>query len=858
LVAAIFLAVGSTVSIFFAIEARFESQQSRKLSNQMKSANNDLERSRRSLNSRVYASDLALAQASLERGDAASARLLLDRYSSDGRRGFEWHYLNRLARGTTSPLEPEDQPLKTFAISPDGRLVAMAVLDKIAIRDLRTLQLTWFTWRRESDVGDVNTLTFSPDSSLLALFCDGAPPRLFSCGDGTPTGPSFDPVPNPINYPLGVWSPDGLWVAAASGESPIYVWDAANGRLVASFPAIGLSDQNSEGIPPVQAMAFHIKGQESELRLYFRDQTYDAWEIPSGEPLGSGCGPPYDCRAAAFTPNGDHLLVIDQVGIGQLLALDSKGSEEDSIDLPPFGVRPKQIVRAAISNDGQSIAAGLSNGTVLVANRYNNEFLSLNGHDGPIEKLAFHPDGRRVLSSTYAGHLFLRDPILAHPWRILETDGVIQNVAFTSDCRSLIAQVVYNQPDGDGGRFGGPEWLVRWDLASGRATRVWRSDVVGYWRLSPAGDRFVRFSHTSHVYALEEASENPRVLPVSIGPLGVAFAFDPNGRYLGFQSENKEGEGLQFRIVDTETGKAVDLDPLLIPPLRFDYAELALGPNGLQVAAFADRSPDIAIWDGTNGRIVRRLSLREHQGYRMKFDPTGKWLAVGCIQGETLVWNLQSDKDLPLVLQRSNSTIQELAFTPDGRLLAVAGTDEVVAFWDLEAHQEIATFRDTAARSLAFSPDGGFLAIVLLNGKIRLLDARPSSPEVLASREAAALLDFHLDPDAAVQEHISDDDPLDRSACDRVRAVIESDFTITDDVRRKALELLEPASRSYEVRRVMRAAIAIHHKGWDRLSRTEARAAALLEPSPLQDEILRQLAEEPIPSPSEPFHSHGN
>ena len=96
------------------------------------------------LRTRVYAGDIRLAHALWQRGEAAACRATLDRYRPQGGeidlRGWEWHYIDSLLRG--SPLESATfpSPAAKFesedhvprgiayhaAISPDGRLVASA------------------------------------------------------------------------------------------------------------------------------------------------------------------------------------------------------------------------------------------------------------------------------------------------------------------------------------------------------------------------------------------------------------------------------------------------------------------------------------------------------------------------------------------------------------------------------------------------------------------------------------------------------------------------------------------------------------------------------------------------------------
>jgi len=98
------------------------------------------------------------------------------------------------------------------------------------------------------------------------------------------------------------------------------------------------------------------------------------------------------------------------------------------------------------------------------------------------------------------------------------------------------------------------------------------------------------------------------------------------------------------------------------------------------------------------------------------FSPDGKLLAGGGYQ-EVLVWDLANAKLLKrLGVGQIGETVHAAAFHKDGRLLAVAhGTPQgpaAVTLFDVESGQPAASFQEPkdAIFSLAFSPDGNWLA----------------------------------------------------------------------------------------------------------------------------------------------------
>src|SRR5262249_25362612 len=107
------------------------------------------------------------------------------------------------------------------------------------------------------------------------------------------------------------------------------------------------------------------------------------------------------------------------------------------------------------------------------------------------------------------------------------------------------------------------------------------------------------------------------------------------------------------------------------------------------------------------------------------FSRDGRYLAAGNLDGIVKIWDAQTGAEVH-TLPRHGRFVRGLAFSPDGRLLAVGCEDEagMVKIWDLKTGR----FRDLpghkgAVIGLAFSPDGSILASACLDGNVRLWDA---------------------------------------------------------------------------------------------------------------------------------------
>ena len=109
------------------------------------------------------------------------------------------------------------------------------------------------------------------------------------------------------------------------------------------------------------------------------------------------------------------------------------------------------------------------------------------------------------------------------------------------------------------------------------------------------------------------------------------------------------------------------------------------------------------------------------------FSPDGKLLAVAQANGYVRLWNPVTGQPVgaPLLASTSpQSYVAGVAFSPDGKLLASAGGDGTVQLWNLATGQAVGTPLPAATsggvNAVAFSPDGTLLAAAYADGYVRL------------------------------------------------------------------------------------------------------------------------------------------
>src|SRR5262245_22263286 len=106
----------------------------------------------------------------------------------------------------------------------------------------------------------------------------------------------------------------------------------------------------------------------------------------------------------------------------------------------------------------------------------------------------------------------------------------------------------------------------------------------------------------------------------------------------------------------------------------------------------------------------------------LAFSPDGRTLAVACVKGAVTLSDASSGEERQ-VLSAHTDTVWAVTFSPDGRLLATGSRDSTARLWDAATGEEVGCLHHAGwVHGLAFSPDGRTLASGALDGTVRLWD----------------------------------------------------------------------------------------------------------------------------------------
>jgi RNA polymerase sigma factor (sigma-70 family) len=300
----------------------------------------------------------------------------------------------------------------------------------------------------------------------------------------------------------------------------------------------------------------------------------------------------------------------------------------------------------------------------------------------------------------------------------LPTDAVLRlgSVRF----RNRSSQGVAFSPDGKWLACGGSDpRILLWDPQTGKEMRTLLGPKQGVWALafSPDG-KYLAGAGFDGIVPLWDVATGKTVRQLKGVKDSVrAVAFSPKGDLLA------AGDAA-VRLWDAETGNVLHTFEVE----KGDISSVAFDPDGRVVAASCGDKA-VRVWDVAGGKLLHRLPVGLGAFAAVAFSADGKTLVtVG--EKETLLWDPASGKKLGALAGSKGGSCG--VFSPDGKLLAVGGSDQRVHVWDWQTRKELLQTRrhPDRVRSLAFSPDGQVLASVGDATPVHLWDTATGQPKL--------------------------------------------------------------------------------------------------------------------------------
>lgn len=391
---------------------------------------------------------------------------------------------------------------------------------------------------------------------------------------------------------------------------------------------------------------------------------------------------------------------------------------------------------------------------------------------GTASDVAWSPDGR-LMAIASTGGVFLYD---TQTWQVQQTipqsatdNNTVGELVFSPDGKSLFLVVEFRVT------------LFRYNLESGQLTRLFKNasfQILARPILSPNGEIFVLLSSSCNEngviqcrYALEirESATGTVLYTLQQGqPEGDhtinAAVFSPDGQLLAAASNDN-----LVRVWDVQNGQ-------LLHELaqESDVLDVTFSPDGRLIVAVG-RDAKVHGWDSQTGQAVftldgftqviqhvaylqagRKLLLGLYDGTFEQWDVDERFAPLGqndfklktsteraytrldttsnrifvspdtgrmalLVNGGVQIWNLQTGQ-METSLPEFLDSIDSLAFSPDGKLLAVGAAD--LHIWQMQPRRFLAALSvgGYGVKDIAFSPDGKQVALAVSQGGLQIWD----------------------------------------------------------------------------------------------------------------------------------------
>jgi eukaryotic-like serine/threonine-protein kinase len=684
-------------------EANAQRDEAQRQRDEVKTLYDKLAAREQELQRTLYASNINLAKHAWDAGSFARARELLaqtrPKSGETDFRGFEWHYLFRRSQGALLTI-PQARNIHSVVSSPDGKRLATAGRPGVKVWDIQTGKEILSLKGGASASGDFQKcLAYSPDGKRLAAFGGDTPG---SAGSRPMT--VWNAETGNVLYSIDAeclsiaFSPDGKRLAAAG-------WLQEGERLIGEVKI--RDSETGQAILTLRGARGGVAFSPDGKRLYSNTKV---WDSQTGQELLSLKGHVGSVSAIAYSPDGKWLASASYSS-KTLKVWDAQNGEELTT------VNGSAGNAIAFSPDGKRIVSSWTDKSVKVLEAPSGqELLSFEGEEYAPD-LAFSPDGKQLI--TAGENLKVWDAYRdQQPLALNGSDSYqVSSVAFSPDGKHLASSVTIGAP-----------WT---------ATKLGE----GTWWNATTGESV--FSFTGHTRNIN------------------AVAVSPDGKRLATLSLERRGKPGQVKIWNAQTGEELLSLPFKGAVGNQQTGSVAFSPDSKHVATCGGeiwpRGPgEVKIWDANTGTELQSIHDAAYVEY-VAYSPDGKRLA-GCMRGarKVKVWDAQSGQELQsisggdgglafspngnrlasggrvwdaqtgrllLTLKGHAGWVSQTVFSPDGKRIATASSDNTVKLWDVHTGAELMTF--PGGDVVAFSADSHRLATATSGGKVLIYDATP-------------------------------------------------------------------------------------------------------------------------------------
>ena len=569
------------------------------------------------------------------------------------------------------------------------------------------------------------------------------------------------------------YSPDGKWIASASDDRTIKIWDAHQGILVKTFDdhhdfVRGVCFSKDGSILATASANGLIKIRRPNSWETIQTINVDLEEVdglyfgkcfaisPDGKTvsmatLKKGFAVFWDTETGKIKKKLKHDLAFsNQITFSNKGNLFLSAMHSNMVSL--WNINDGNLVRnfkkesndaekaVCFSEDGEKIASGGDDKKVRIWNAKSGKLIHvLTGHKDTVTAVAFSPNGKWIASGSDDHTIRIWDVDSGNFVRLLKGHGhVIRGICFSPDGGKLVS--------------GSWDGTVRvWNYLSDQSNKTVQLDSkrtrdVSF---SPDGKYIVAAKDDGSILVLSDKKEyltKPIGKSKRVHFFGVCFS--PNGeQVLGAGSDSS------IYIWDFPGRKL----SRVLEGHQSNVQSLCYTPDGQKVVSGSDDHL-VKIWDAKDLRLLKTLDNHKLNVLSVSVSPNGKWIASASADKTIKIWDAE-DFTLKWDLLASSGSVRCVAFSPDSKRLVSGDADKNIRIWDVDSGNPIWTLRghiDGITR-VSFSPDGKRILSCSFDNSLKLWDAETGSEILTLAEHTSSVRSAKFSPDGKTIASVGDD-----------------------------------------------------------------------------------------------------